>query len=220
MKFTALEEYGLRCILHLARRDSSRKPDPAAKRGAPSGSPEEAPPARSVKGGRRGAKGSKRGLGESVTLGEVAEREGLTQQYAGKIFRILAKAGLVESERGRKGGYRLTRRPGDVTVSEVLTALGGKFFDRRICGRYTGDRDSCVHSGNCSIRLVWMDVQRVVDQVLTKLTLTDLVLREARMTEARDPEAFGSLPGDLRLIEDAVSVGGTPCLQQLSSGDS
>jgi len=137
MKFTALEEYGLRCILHLARKEcTTDSPDR-------SGRPE----------------------GVSLTLGEIAEQEGLTQQYAGKIFRILAKAGLVESERGRKGGYRLTRRSEDITLSEVLTALGGKFFESSLCGRYKGDRPHCVHTTQCTIRSVWMDVQQAVDGI-------------------------------------------------------
>ena len=148
MKFTALEEYGLRCLLHLAR---------------------------------EGACGSHNGRShgsKSLTLGDIALREGLTQQYAGKIFRILAKAGIVESERGRKGGYRLTRRPEDILLTDVLTALGGPLFDRKVCGRYTGDRDECVHTANCAVRLLWAEIQRSVDAVLVKTTLRDLVARE------------------------------------------
>ena len=134
MKFTALEEYGLRCILHLARSENI-----------------------------------------SLTLGEIAQKEGLTQQYAGKIFRILGRAGLVESARGRKGGYRMARPAEAITLSDVLAALGGRFFDREICDRYTGNLETCVHSGNCVIRPVWLEVQRVVDEVLKRRTLKDLV---------------------------------------------
>lgn len=175
MKFTALEEYGLRCILHLARKDR-RDED----------SPDDSPD------GYRGV---------SLTLGEIAEEEGLTQQYAGKIFRVLARAGLVESERGRKGGYRLTRKPSDITLSEVLTALGGRFYERRLCARYTGSRATCVHTASCAIRSVWIELQRVVDQILTGATLKDLAERERRMEEA-----LKTLPEELAL----VSVIGPP----------
>jgi Rrf2 family protein len=180
MKFTALEEYGLRCILHLARKD------------------------------RRDEITRENVLAASLTLGEVAEEEGLTQQYAGKIFRVLAKAGLVESERGRKGGYRLTRKPSEITLSEVLTALGGRFYERRLCARYSGSRPTCVHTASCAIRSVWIELQRLVDQVLTRGTLKDLVERERRMAEA-----LKTLPEELAL----VSVIGPPRVSSLADGE-
>lgn len=187
MRFTALEEYGLRCMLHLARRADAAWIDGG---GVPADSTDAASNAPRSSEGSKGAGGAGSpkdagGAGSpSVTLGEVAEGEGLTQQYTGKIFRILARGGLVESERGRKGGYRLTRRPDEITVSEVLTAAGGRFFDREVCGRYTGNRESCVHADHCAIRRVWADIQKAVDRVLTGLTLRDLVLEERR-TERR-----------------------------------
>jgi Rrf2 family protein len=153
MKFTALEEYGLRCILRLALKEIQE------------------PERQSVTDAT------------SITIGEIATEEGLTQQYAGKIFRILAKADLVESERGRKGGYRLTRSPEKITVSETLEALGGRMFDGEVCGRYTGDRHLCVHSTDCAIRSLWRGLQEMMDQVLMHTTLSDLIVSEHMMNE-------------------------------------
>jgi len=196
MKFTALEEYGLRCILHLARKDFTEDASSATSR----------PPARPP-------------LPTSLTLGEIASHEGLTQQYAGKIFRILARAGLVGSERGRKGGYRLTRRPEDITLSEVVAALGGRFFDRKLCGRYTGDKPQCVHLPNCAVRLLWMEVERVVDVVLVKTTLKDLIDRERAMDQA-----LKKLPQELApqgLTERRAVVGPPDCVRatQVAGGE-
>ena len=57
------------------------------------------------------------------TLSSIAEREGVSVQYAGKLFRILAQASLVESVRGCKGGYKLSRDPGTIHVGEVLAEV-------------------------------------------------------------------------------------------------
>ncbi|MGQ9591623.1 MAG: RrF2 family transcriptional regulator [Planctomycetota bacterium] len=180
MKFTALEEYGLRCILHLARKDLAH------------GGAAPAP------GGRRGARGGGAPSLEraSLTLGRIAEDEGITQQYAGKIFRVLARAKLVESERGRKGGYRLARRPEEVSVLEVLVALGGRFFAPERCGRYAGLRDACVNAGACAVRLLWSETGEAIEDVLSRYSLRDLVERErelcgdvGRLTGASDSEA-------------------------------
>ena len=135
-----------------------------------------------------------------MSLGEIAAGEGLTEQYAGKLFRILQKAGLVESVRGRKGGYRLSRPPESITAAETLDALGGRLFDGEVCGRYTGDRHLCVHSTDCAIRSLWTEIQGMIDHVLLRTTLSNLISTEHAMSlrvksyieEAKTP---GSSPG-------------------------
>ena len=159
MKFTAQEEYGLRCILSLARL--------ACGRSAGAG-PAERPAA-------------------SLTVSEVAEVEGLSEQYAGKLFRILAKGGLVEAVRGRGGGYRLSRPPEQIHVAEALAALGGKFYDGSLCDRFKGNRRFCVHTNDCSIRSLWAGIQLMIDQVLSRTTLRDLVTSETTMAQWLEP---------------------------------
>ncbi len=146
MKFTAQEEYGLRCVLHLARAGDAAG-------------------------------------GEYRTVGSIAEHEGLSSQYAGRLFRILAKAGIVEGVRGCKGGYALTRPAAETTVAEVLTALGGKLYEPKTCERYRADREFCVHSPDCSIRSLWSGLQLMLDSVLSRTSLADLISGERTMTQ-------------------------------------
>jgi Rrf2 family protein len=153
MKFSAQEEYGLRCILSLARQAEAQADTP----------PGESPDAR------------------CLTTHEIAEREGLSLQYTGKLIRILGRAGLIESVRGRKGGYRLARPASRINVSEALAALGGKIYEAGTCGRYTGDRSFCVHTNDCSIRSLWAGLQIMIDSVLSKTTLRDLIASEGTM---------------------------------------
>jgi Rrf2 family protein len=147
MKFTAQEEYGLRCVLNLARAYREEAADSTF-----------------------------------MTVGAIAEKEGLSVQYAGKLFRVLAKCGLVDSVRGCKGGYRLTRPPSRVSVGDVLSALGAKLYEPRLCDRYVGDRSFCVHTNDCSIRSLWGGLQLIIDAVLEKTTLADLIEGERPMT--------------------------------------
>jgi Rrf2 family protein len=155
MKFTALEEYGLRCILRLTSHELAAR-DAAARAGGPQGE----------------------GPQPSLTLGDIAQAEGLTEQYAGKIIRVLIKHGYIDSARGRNGGYRLARPPEQILVGEILDALGGRLFDGEVCGRYTGDRHVCVRSTDCAIRSLWRELQSMVDRVLTRTTLADLLQSE------------------------------------------
>lgn len=141
MHLTAPEEYGLRCMLQLARE----------------------------------------GEGGSLTIPEIADREGMSAANAGKIMALLKRAGLVRSVRGRQGGYRLARPAGKVSVAEVLTALGGDLYGDGFCGRYRGENASCVHSSDCAIRSMWSLLEKVVHGVLERTTLTDLLCRESTM---------------------------------------
>lgn len=135
MKITAQEEYGLRCLLQLARH--------------------EAP--------------------EPLTVSAVAEHEGLSVPYVGKLMATLRQGGLVESVRGRSGGFVLTRPATEVTVGDALNALGGQFFEPHFCSTHQGTSDQCVHLDGCSIQTLWGVLGRVIDQVLGRTTIADLV---------------------------------------------
>ena len=56
---------------------------------------------------------------------QIAERQGIPKQYLDQLMLILKKAGLVESSRGRQGGYVLARPANQITLFEILTALEG-----------------------------------------------------------------------------------------------
>lgn len=63
------------------------------------------------------------GEGALVTLSEISERQGISLPYLEQIFLKLRRGELVESVRGPGGGYKLTRAPADIRVSEILAAV-------------------------------------------------------------------------------------------------
>jgi Rrf2 family protein len=96
-------------------------------------------------------------------------------------MRVLRKAGLVMSTRGQKGGYRLACPPGQMDLGMVLAALGGRLYSNDFCGRYVGKERVCVHSGDCSIRPLWIALDSVVQRALSRTMLTDLLRSEPAM---------------------------------------
>ena len=122
----------------------------------------------------------------SLTLSQIAEAEGLTTAYAGKLMRLLVQAGLVDSTRGRSGGYALTRAPESISVAEVVGPLGGPFYDGEICTRPVSASQLCVHNNDCAVRSLWSGMQGMIDRYLGQVSLTDLVSDEATMNELRD----------------------------------
>jgi Rrf2 family protein len=142
MKITAVEEYGMRCVLRLAKQ--------------PEGGP--------------------------LTVAEIAQREGLTAPHVGKLMAILKQSNLVDSVRGRSGGYTLARPATEITVEEVLNALGEPLFDRGYCESHPGSLDVCRHQGDCSIRSVWQVLAELIHTVLRGTSLADLCRQEEEVS--------------------------------------
>lgn len=113
-----------------------------------------------------------------LTVQEIAAKEGLSGAYVSKLMSQLRDAGLVESLRGRTGGYNLARPAEEITVSDILAPLGGRMFEQEHCERYPGDEDECVHMGDCAIRSLWGTLAGLIDQVLERTTLADLTKSE------------------------------------------
>jgi Rrf2 family protein len=149
MKLSSQEEYGLRCLLQLARS----------------------------------------GEGGSVTIAEMSEREGISAPNVAKIMRILRRAGLVRSTRGKAGGYALARPAAQVRTIDALAALGGRLFDTGFCDRHAGLERHCLNTRDCSIRPVLLGLQEAVDQVLGELTLASLLGTEKEVTVTLRPRA-------------------------------
>ena len=108
--------------------------------------------------------------------------------HVAKLMGALRNGGLVESVRGRSGGYSLARPADQISVLDVLSALGERLFDSEYCERYTGSDDSeCVHASGCAIRSVWSRVEAIASDVLRRTTLADLLrLEEAALSRSLD----------------------------------
>jgi Rrf2 family protein len=121
------------------------------------------------------------GSGGSLTIPEISKAEGVSSAYAAKILRILRRAGFITAARGKDGGYMLARPAGRIVIGDVIDALGGRLFESDFCNQHSGQHSVCTHSVDCSVRSLWRTVQVVVDQVLSKTTLQDLLRNEQEM---------------------------------------
>jgi Rrf2 family protein len=122
-----------------------------------------------------------RAHGESVSIPEIAEAEGLSVPYVGKLMSVLRQSNFVKSERGQAGGYVLSRPPERIAVAEVLQSLGGRLYEPEFCDEFSGNEEICTHSVDCSIRSLWRSVQHAVDTALSGITLRDMLTRESDM---------------------------------------
>ena len=109
-----------------------------------------------------------------LSIPQLSEMEGLSRPNVSKLTRILRIKGLINSTKGHVGGYVLARPANDITVNDVLKALGGRLFDEEFCANHVGVLKLCTNSIDCSIRSLWSMVQSTIDNLLDKVTLADL----------------------------------------------
>jgi len=109
-----------------------------------------------------------------LSIPQLSEAEGLSQPNVSKLRRILRMDGLINSTKGHVGGYVLARPATDITVNDVLKAVGGRLFDEEFCANHVGVMKLCTNSIDCSIRSLWSMVQTTIDNLLDKITLADL----------------------------------------------
>lgn len=118
---------------------------------------------------------------ESLTLSQIAEREGISVANAGKLMWLLNKAGFVSATRGTKGGYTLARPANEIYLNEVIKILDADEIDNH-CEGYKGVLDICIHKGDCGIRPLIVGLHQIVNEALANITLAQLVGEERKVT--------------------------------------
>lgn len=116
-----------------------------------------------------------------TSVRDIAERTGLPQPYLEQILLALKGAGLVRSKRGVGGGYVLARDPGDIRLSEIVSAVEGPIS----LGDFGEPHQdgACEHEGQCVLTAVWNKAGEYMRQHLASYTLAGI----ARMARGNAP---------------------------------
>lgn len=117
-----------------------------------------------------------------VTGREIAALERLPGDYVEQIMLKLRRAGIVRSTRGAHGGYALARNPDEISVHDVISAAEHSTFEVH-CTSHPVEEARCSSSHDCSIRPVWVLLQRRIDDVLQGVRLSDLLMQESQVRE-------------------------------------
>jgi Rrf2 family protein len=125
---------------------------------------------------------AKRGGAGPVTGRELAAVERLPADYVEQILLRLRRAGVIKSTRGARGGYTLARPASEISIRDVIQASELETFDLH-CLSHPVEEDRCSASHSCSIRPVWVMLQRRIDDVLESVHLSDLLHDEPEVRE-------------------------------------
>ena len=107
------------------------------------------------------------------TIKEIADAQGISEKFISRIVVPLRERGMIKSERGKLGGFRLAQAPSDITLLAVIETLQGP-ISLVDC---VADKAGCVRSGTCVARSVWTDVNTAVRAALRGMTLETVLER-------------------------------------------
>ena len=116
-----------------------------------------------------------------VLLKDIAERQNVSEKYLEHIFASLRKVGLVKSVRGAKGGYYLAKRPKEIKLLDIISALEGSIA----IVHCVEDPSRCKRVKHCVTRDVWSQLREAFENILNSITLEDMAQKhKAKRSDA------------------------------------
>lgn len=163
-----------------------------------------------------------------VQVSELAESEQLPMKFLEQILQSLKDAGLVISARGKFGGYRLAKRPKEITIGQVVRLIDGPLAPIGCVSQSAYTKCTCPDEEHCGLRMLMLDVRNAIAGILDRYTLADVVevtLRKlrrdnlslpfapdsaahapARRTFTRDERRLRSRPAHKPRLDEAEGV--------------
>ena len=107
-----------------------------------------------------------------IPMKEVAERQDISLKYLEKILPVLVKNGIVEGLHGKAGGYRLSRKPEEYTLGEILRLTEGSLAPVACleCGAAP-----CDKAADCRTFPIWTELDRRINEYLNSVTVANLL---------------------------------------------
>lgn len=112
--------------------------------------------------------------GTAVPISDISKKEGISVQYLEQLLNKLRREGLIESVRGPKGGYVLSRGAGKITVADIVNALEGDMHLAHCVSSTKTPGQSCKKTRSCVPKLVWLKLSNAISDCLESMTLEDL----------------------------------------------
>lgn len=139
-------------------------------------------------------------LESGLSIPQLSELEDMSQPYVAKLTRQLRISGFVESTRGQRGGYVLSKPASMINMKDIISSLGGLEMAKETCDEMDGQYKFCTDTVDCSMKSLWTLVQYSLDKVLETITLQDLVADETQVRGVLD-KIIGA-----NMMEEAFTV--------------
>lgn len=109
--------------------------------------------------------------GMPVYLRDISKRENIPLRYLENIFYKLKKAGILQSTKGRGGGFELAKSPQNIRLSDIVETLENNYLPSR-CIK---SPDICERSSECNARGIWVKMSEKMKEFMDSVTLEDII---------------------------------------------
>ncbi|MBE6631629.1 MAG: RrF2 family transcriptional regulator [Ruminococcaceae bacterium] len=112
------------------------------------------------------------GKGEYIAMKKIAERQGLSLKYLERILPVLSQNGIIEGVHGKGGGYRLTKKPEEYKVGDILRLTEGDLAPVSCleCGA-----EPCERRAECRTYPMWIKLQNMINDYFDSISIADLL---------------------------------------------
>ena len=114
----------------------------------------------------------------------IAENQGIPENYLEQLLSTLRRAGLVKSVRGAQGGYMLASSPKEITIGEIIRILEGPIAPKNCVD--DENPEICERAENCVARMVWERLKDSINEVLDSITLYDMCEEAKKLGSANN----------------------------------
>ena len=118
-----------------------------------------------------------------VRIQTVSEEQNIPKRFLEQILNDLKSAGLVQSKRGVAGGYRLARRPEEISIAEIIRHIEGALAPVSCVSERFYEKCSCPNESRCPIRAVMKEIREAVVRIAERVTIAELCERARRLEE-------------------------------------
>jgi Rrf2 family protein len=118
-----------------------------------------------------------------VRIQAISEQQNIPKRFLEQILNDLKSAGVVQSKRGVAGGYRLARKPGEISLAVVVRHIEGALAPVSCVSERFYEKCSCPDESRCAIRTVMKEVREAVVRIMERVTVADLCDRSRKLQE-------------------------------------
>lgn len=109
--------------------------------------------------------------GKYITAREISKRQEISNKYLEQIIAMLNKAGYLETARGNTGGYKLTRKPSEYVIGDILKATEGNLTPIDCLT----EEGKCKRQEECKTYFFWKGLDDTINEYVNSKTLEDLI---------------------------------------------
>jgi Rrf2 family protein len=111
----------------------------------------------------------------------ISEQQNIPKRFLEQILNDLKSVGIVESRRGVAGGYRLARRPEEITLASIIRHIEGALAPVSCVSEQFYRKCSCPDESRCAIRSVMKEVRDAVVKIAERVTIAELCERSKKL---------------------------------------